>query len=126
MHYRTWATRDGRIVGETIQILGDAGAYPLLSPRVLFAGAVTANGPYDIPNARVQARAVFTNNVPTSAMRGFGAMQVVIAYESQMDRVAAALDLSPAEVRARNFLHQGSLLATEETVDTPVAVEETM
>lgn len=126
MRYRTGATRDGRVIGQDIEILGDAGAYPLLSPRVLFAGAVTANGPYDIPNARVQATAVFTNNVPTSAMRGFGAMQVVMAYESQMDGVAEALGLSPAEVRSANFLREGSLLVTEEAIETPVAIEETM
>jgi CO/xanthine dehydrogenase Mo-binding subunit len=126
MHYRTGATSDGRVIAQDIKILGDAGAYPLLSPRVLFAGAVTANGPYDIPNARVQATAVFTNNVPTSAMRGFGAMQVVIAYESQMDRVAEALGLSPTDVRSVNFLREGSLLVTEEVIDTPVAIEETM
>jgi CO/xanthine dehydrogenase Mo-binding subunit len=126
MRYRTGATRDGRVIGQDVQILGDAGAYPLLSSRVLFAAAVTANGPYDIPNARVQSTAVFTNNVPTSAMRGFGAMQVVIAYESQMDRVAEALGLSPADVRATNFLHEGSQLVTEEAIDMPVAVEETM
>jgi CO/xanthine dehydrogenase Mo-binding subunit len=126
MRYRTGATRDGRVIAQDIQILGDAGAYPLLSPRVLFAGAVTANGPYDIPNARVQATAVFTNNVPTSAMRGFGAMQVVMAYESQMDGIAEALGLSPADVRSVNFLREGSLLVTEEAIDTPVAVEETM
>jgi CO/xanthine dehydrogenase Mo-binding subunit len=126
MRYRTGATRDGRVIAQDIRILGDAGAYPLLSPRVLFAGAVTANGPYDIPNARVQATAVFTNNVPTSAMRGFGAMQVVIAYESQMDRVAEALGLPPADVRSVNFLREGSRLVTEEAIDTPVAIEETM
>jgi nicotinate dehydrogenase large molybdopterin subunit len=126
MRYRTGATREGRVIAQDVQILGDAGAYPLLSPRVLFAAAVTANGPYDIPNARVQSTAVFTNNVPTSAMRGFGAMQVVIGYESQMDRLASALGLSPADVRSANFLHQGSQLVTEETIDTQVAAEETM
>jgi CO/xanthine dehydrogenase Mo-binding subunit len=126
MRYRSGATRDGRVIAQDIQILGDAGAYPLLSPRVLFAAAVTANGPYDIPNARVQSVAAFTNNVPTSAMRGFGAMQVVIAYESQMDRVADAVGLPPDELRARNFLHQGSQLVTEEAIDTPVAIQATM
>jgi CO/xanthine dehydrogenase Mo-binding subunit len=53
-------------------------------------------------------------------------MQVVIAYESQMDRVAEALGLSPADVRSTNFLREGSLLVTEEVIDTPVAIEETM
>ena len=126
MSYRTGARRDGRVIAQDIEILADAGAYPLLSPRVLFAAAVTAVGPYDVPNARVQATAAFTNNVPTSAMRGFGAMQVVLAYESQMDRVAEALSLPPADVRSTNFVREGSLLVTEEAIETPVAVEETM
>ena len=91
MRYKTGVTADGRILGQDIDILGDAGAYPLLSERVLFAAGVTACGPYDIANVRVRARAAFTNNVPTSAFRGFGAMQVTFAYESQIERVAEAV-----------------------------------
>lgn len=126
MRYRTGASADGRIVGETILIVGDAGAYPLLSPRVLFAGAVTAAGPYDVPNVRVESTAVFTNNVPTSAMRGFGAMQVVFGYESQMDLLADRLGISRRELRERNFLRQGGQLPTHERLDTYVAASETL
>jgi CO/xanthine dehydrogenase Mo-binding subunit len=126
MYYRTGVMSDGRIVGETVRIVGDAGAYPLLSPRVLFAGAVTAAGPYDVPNVRVESTAVFTNNVPTSAMRGFGAMQVVFGYESQMDRLADQLGLSRTEIRERNFIKKGGQLPTHEQLDTYVAVRETL
>ncbi len=122
MHYRTAATRTGEIVAQDIRIVGDAGAYPLLSPRVLFAAGVTACGPYRTPNATIESVAAFTNNVPTSAFRGFGAMQVVLAYESQMDRIADALGLSRTEVRERNFLRQGDLLPTGEETETAVAV----
>lgn len=124
MRYRTGATRDGEIVAQQVEITGDAGAYPLLSPRVLFAAAVTAAGPYRVPNADISSRAVFTNNVPTSAMRGFGAMQVTFAYESQMDRVAEATGLSPQEVRRINYLRQGDTLPTGERVQTYPALEE--
>lgn len=126
MHYRTGADAQGRLVAQSIRILGDAGAYPLLSPRILFAGAVVANGPYRIPNTSVEATAVFTNNVPTSAMRGFGAMQVVFAYESQMDRLADALGLSRDEIRRRNFLRRGDPLPTDEPIDTDVAADATL
>jgi CO/xanthine dehydrogenase Mo-binding subunit len=126
MRYRTGVTGDGRIVAQDVRIVGDGGAYPLLSARVLFAAGVTACGPYRVPNVRVEAVAAFTNNVPASAFRGFGAMQVVLGYESQMDRVAAALGLSRAEVRTRNFLRQGDLLPTGEQAETVVAVEACM
>jgi nicotinate dehydrogenase large molybdopterin subunit len=124
MRYRTAADRDGTILAQQIEITGDAGAYPMLSPRVLFAGAVTAAGPYRTPNVDIQSAAVFTNNVPTSAMRGFGAMQVVLGYESQMDRLAEATGLTPEEVRARNHLAQGDLLPTGEALGTYPALRE--
>jgi CO/xanthine dehydrogenase Mo-binding subunit len=124
MHYRTGVRADGRIVAQDIRILGDAGAYPLLSSRVLFAAAVNATGPYRVADARVESVAVFTNTVPTSAMRGFGAMQVVFAYESQMNRIAELLDLDPAEVRRRNFVVRGDRRVTGEELDTEPGVRE--
>jgi CO/xanthine dehydrogenase Mo-binding subunit len=126
MRYRTAIDGEGRILAQDIDIVGDAGAYPYLSPRVLFAGAVTAAGPYRVDHVRIRARAVFTNNVPNSAFRGFGAMQVVFGYESQMDRIASTLGLSRQEVRLRNFLAPGDLLPTGEPVPTVPAVESTM
>jgi CO/xanthine dehydrogenase Mo-binding subunit len=124
MRYRTGAGRDGRLVAQEITLLGDAGPYPLLSPRVLFAALVVGCGPYRVPNVRIDAKAVLTNNVPSSAMRGFGAMQVTFAYESQMDALAARLGLAPEELRARNFLQKGDRLPTGETVETYVALPE--
>jgi CO/xanthine dehydrogenase Mo-binding subunit len=126
MHYRTGVADDGTIVAQDVRIVGDAGAYPLLSSRVLFAAGVNSTGPYRTANARVESTAVFTNSVPTSAMRGFGAMQVVFAYESQMDRIAESLGLDPAEVRERNFVRQGDPRVTGETIDTGVGVGECM
>jgi nicotinate dehydrogenase large molybdopterin subunit len=124
MRYRTGVRRDGTIVAQDVDIVGDAGAYPCLSPRVLFAGCVTASGPYRVPNVRHRASAVFTNNVPTSAFRGFGAMQVTFGYEQQMDRVAELLGLPPQVVRERNFLAKGDAIPTGERLDTVVAAGE--
>jgi CO/xanthine dehydrogenase Mo-binding subunit len=126
MRYRTGVRNDGTIVCQEVDIVGDAGAYPCLSARVLFAGAALATGPYRTPNAFVRARAVFTNNVPTSAFRGFGAMQVVLGYESQMDLIAERLGLSRAEVRERNFLAKGDIIPTGEKLSTSVEVAESM
>ncbi len=124
MRYRTGAMRDGTIVAQDIRIVGDAGAYPLLSSRVLFAAAVNATGPYRFRSARVESIAAFTNSVPTSAMRGFGAMQVVFAYESQLDRLADELGMDRVEVRERNFVSRGDVRATGEEIDTGVGVGE--
>ncbi len=126
MRYRTGASRDGLITAQQVEILGDAGAYPNLSPRVLFAAAACACGPYRVPNASITSSAVFTNNVPSSAFRGFGAMQVVLGYEAQMDLLAERLGLPRTELRERNFLAKGDLLPTGERLGTCVEAGQTM
>jgi len=126
MRYKTGVTSDGTITAQEVEILGDAGAYPYLSPRVLFAGAATACGPYRAPNAHITSKAIFTNNVPSSAFRGFGAMQVVLGYEAQMDRIAERLGLPRTVVRERNFLEKGDLLPSGEPVATLAATKESM
>jgi CO/xanthine dehydrogenase Mo-binding subunit len=126
MRYRTGASRDGTITAQQVEILGDAGAYPNLSPRVLFAAAACACGPYRVPDVSITSAAVFTNNVPASAFRGFGAMQIVLGYESQIDELAARLGLARELVRERNFLAKGDLLPTGETLGTCVEVGQTM
>src|SRR3989441_7522107 len=88
LRYRTGANAHGEIVAQQIELLADAGAYAYLSALVLLYSTVTAAGPYPVPAVEVQARVAYTNNPPTSAMRGFGAMQTVFAYESQIDRIA--------------------------------------
>lgn len=125
MHYRTAATREGRILALDADIVGDAGAYPCLSARVLFAGAALSPGPYDVPAVRIRSRAVFTNNVPSSAFRGFGAMQVTLGYESQMDALATKVGISREEVRDLNYIRKGDLLAGGEPLTTAVLVRET-
>lgn len=124
MRYRTGAMSDGRIVAVDLDVVGDAGAYPSLSPRVLFAAGVVGCGPYRTDNVRVRSRAIMTNTVPNSAFRGFGAMQMTLGYEGQMDALARAVGLSPSEVRRRNFVRKGDLLATGEDLHTAVALPE--
>jgi nicotinate dehydrogenase large molybdopterin subunit len=126
MHYRTGVTGDGTIVAQDIKILGDAGAYPLLSSRVLFAGGVNSTGPYRCEDARMESTAVFTNTVPSSAFRGFGAMQVVFGYESQMDLIAERLGLTGEEVRERNFVERGDIRVTGEPIETEAGTRECM
>ncbi|PYM64118.1 MAG: xanthine dehydrogenase [Candidatus Rokuibacteriota bacterium] len=124
MRYRTGALATGEIVAQQIELLADAGAYAYLSALVLLYSTVTAAGPYRAPAVRVEARVAYTNNPPTSAMRGFGAMQTVFAYESQIDQIARALGLDPVEVRRVNALRRGDSLPVGQVLETHVALPE--
>jgi CO/xanthine dehydrogenase Mo-binding subunit len=124
LRYRTGAMRDGTLVAQAVDLLADSGAYAYLSALVLMYAAVAAAGPYRVPNVAVDALVVYTNNPPTSAMRGFGAMQMVLGYESQMDRLARRLEIDPVEIRVRNAIRKGDRLPIGQELDTHVAVGE--
>lgn len=125
MKYRTGATKDGKLMALEAELVSDAGAYVYLSPWVLLYSTVDATGPYDIPHVKVDACTVLTNNTFSSAFRCFGAIQVCFAYESQMDELARHLNLSPFEVRKKNYLKKGKALATGRVLDHYVAFPET-
>jgi CO/xanthine dehydrogenase Mo-binding subunit len=75
-----------------------------------------ATGAYDVPHVDVEGLAVYTNNPPCGAMRGFGAVQACFAYEAQMDKLAAALSMDPLDLRMRNALKTGSILPTGQPI----------
>src|SRR5919109_1035918 len=104
------ANRDGKLVNVRMQILLDGGAYASSSTAVTSNAASFAVGPYAVPNALIECKAVFTNNPPCGAMRGFGAVQVCFAHEGQMDKLARALELDPVELRLRNALAPGDTM----------------
>jgi CO/xanthine dehydrogenase Mo-binding subunit len=124
---RIWAehraTREGRLVCVRMRILLDGGAYASSSTAVTSNAASFAVGPYRVDNALLEATSVYTNNPPCGAMRGFGAVQTCFAAEAQMDRVAAALEIDPVELRLLNALRPGDRLPTgqEITGSLPVA-----
>ena len=117
---RTWirygATRDGRLVAADVRLLLDGGAYASSSPAVLANAATFAPGPYEVPNVRIEATVVYTNNPPCGAMRGFGAPQVCFAYESAMDALAERLRMDPVELRLQNAVRTGSILPTGQVI----------
>jgi carbon-monoxide dehydrogenase large subunit len=95
-------TRDGRLLGLRDVFTHDIGMYGALVAPVITA--CTVPGPYRIPNIHSEVRAVYTTLGPTSAVRGAGRPQGVLVMERMMDRMAEALGLDPAEVRARNLI----------------------
>ncbi len=122
--HRTAVSRDGKILGGEIEFTVDGGAYTTLSPVVLSRGAIHAGGPYYWPNIRIRAKAVATNAPPHGAFRGFGAPQSLFAMERHMDRIAAAVGLSPVEIRKRNFLKTGQTTTTGQTINEPIDLEQ--
>ncbi|HVH71781.1 MAG TPA: molybdopterin cofactor-binding domain-containing protein, partial [Candidatus Dormibacteraeota bacterium] len=118
--HRTALSKDGKILGGTIDFTIDGGAYATLSSVVLSRGAIHAGGPYYWPNVRISAKAVATNAPPHGAFRGFGAPQSLFALERHMDRIAQAVQLSPVEIRRRNFLQAGQTTTTGQTVSEPI------
>ena len=124
MHYKTGASKDGKIVALEAKIIGDAGAYASWSINVLRKSAVHATGPYEIPNVSIDSYAVFTNNPFSGAMRGFGAAQTVLAYESQMDLLAKELGITPLEIRLRNHFKVGSTTATGQVLTGSVPLDQ--
>ena len=117
---RIWAehraTREGRLVAVRMRILVDGGAYASSSTAVISNACSFAVGPYAVDNVHIDGLAVYTNNPPCGAMRGFGAVQTCFAAEAQMDKLAAALDIDAIELRLLNALEPGGTLATGQVV----------
>lgn len=124
LHYEHGATRDGRLTHVRCRIVLDGGAYASASPAVVGNAASLSVGPYAVDDVDIEALALYSNNPPCGAMRGFGAVQACFAYEAQMDKVAAELGLDPVEFRRINAMEQGTLMPTGQPVDSPAPVAE--
>ncbi|UYP20015.1 molybdopterin-dependent oxidoreductase [Rhodococcus sp. Z13] len=104
------ADADGTLTALAIDVLSDAGAYGNHSPGVMFHGCTESVAVYRCANKRVDAQAVYTNNRPSGAFRGYGLGQVIFAVESAMDELARELGMDPFELRRRNVVVPGDPL----------------
>ena len=109
---KTGVKSDGRIVAREVEVWWNGGAYADIGPRVSQKSGFTAAGPYDIENVKLDNYAVYTNEPPAGALRGFGIPQLVWAYESQSDIIAHELGIDPLDFRRRNLLRDGRPHAT--------------
>jgi CO/xanthine dehydrogenase Mo-binding subunit len=126
VRHRTGVTRDGRLVAQDIEVVMDGGAYCTLTPVVLSRGVLHAGGPYRCPNVRLRGKATRTNTPPNGAFRGFGAPQTEFAAETQLNRLAEALNISPAEIRRRNVYRLNDTTPTGQVLRESVAGEEVL
>ncbi len=116
----------GKLTAVIAKITADTGAYASLGGPVLQRACTHVAGPYHVPNADITGQAVYTNNPPAGAFRGFGVPQVCFACETNMDLLAERAGMSPWEVRYRNALEPGITMATGQIAGEDTAIKETL
>ena len=114
---------DGRLLARKITSYADSGAYSRQTPYALTKHAANAAGPYAIPNVSIDAYCVYTNNVPASAMRGFGVTMATFAIEVQMDRIAEVVGLDPWQVRFLNAYRNGDMKPHRKLAEDATLIE---
>ncbi|WP_329124757.1 xanthine dehydrogenase family protein molybdopterin-binding subunit [Streptomyces sp. NBC_01465] len=122
--YEHGATKDGKLTHLKCRIVLDGGAYASSTASVVGNAASLSVGPYVVEDVEIEAVGLYSNNPPCGAMRGFGAVQACFAYEAQMDKLAAKLDMDPVEFRQINAMSQGAVMPTGQVVDSPAPVAE--
>ncbi|MDQ6660180.1 MAG: xanthine dehydrogenase family protein molybdopterin-binding subunit [Chloroflexota bacterium] len=118
---RWGAQKDGRITAIEAEVIADGGAYASTSVEVVKVATVFASGCYEVPNIAVDGYAVYTNNIPCGAFRGFGAPQAQFASEIMVTRLAEALGIDPIEIRRRNIYREGSIEPTQQPLPPGVS-----
>jgi xanthine dehydrogenase molybdenum-binding subunit len=126
MHFTAGCDAEGRITAVKARMLGDSGAYASVGGKVLERAAGHACGPYRVPHVDVEAVAVYTNNPPCGAMRGFGANQAAFAIEGCVDLLAAKVGLDGWQMRRLNALETGDAFSTGQVLDVAVGVGRTL
>ena len=121
---RIGARKDGTLTAVQATLYGDAGAYASLSEKVLTRATTHATGPYEAPNVKVDCFAMYTNNAPSGAFRGFGVTQSCFAVESTMDILADELGIDAVELRHRNALTVGRTTSTGQVLRESAGLRE--
>lgn len=118
------AKKNGRLVACETELYGDTGAYASLGEKVMTRATTHSAGPYNIEHVRADCYAMYTNNPPAGAFRGFGVTQSAFAVESMMDMLAEKLNIDRIELRRINALHVGSVTNTGQELKESVGLME--
>ena len=116
------AKKDGRLTAVETELYGDTGAYASLGEKVMTRATTHSAGPYEAPHVRADCYAMYTNNPPAGAFRGFGVTQSAFAVETMMDMLAEKLGLDRVELRRRNALRPGSVTNTGQVLRESVGL----
>ncbi|MDZ7293011.1 MAG: selenium-dependent xanthine dehydrogenase [candidate division KSB1 bacterium] len=126
MTYTVGCDKDGHLLAVKARMVGDKGAYASVGAKVLERAAGHATGPYRVPNVDVEALAVYTNNPPCGAMRGFGVPQAAFAIEGMLDILAEKVGIDGWEMRWRNVLEVGDAWCSGQILEKSVGIKKTL
>jgi xanthine dehydrogenase molybdenum-binding subunit len=126
LDYTVGCDAEGRLTAVRARIVGDTGAYASVGDKVLERAAGHACGAYRVPNVDVEATAVYTNNPPCGAMRGFGVNQATFAMEGVLDLLAERVGIDGWEIRWRNALDVGDRFGTGQRLGPGVGLRRTL
>ncbi len=127
VYYKMGLSGTGEIIAVACKIIADGGAYCSVTPWVTWRSTVQCCGPYRVENVHCDTWGVYTNNVVSGAMRGFGSPQMNFVVESIIEEAAEKLGMSAIEVRRRNLVRQGSVTITGQKLDGhTVAMEQVL
>ena len=118
------ATRQGQLTAAQTELYGDTGAYASLGDKVMTRATTHSSGPYEVDAVRADCFAMYTNNPPSGAFRGFGVTQSAFAIESAIDMLAEQLEMNPIEFRRQNALQVGSITNTSQHLRESVGLLE--
>ncbi len=126
LEYTAGCDDEGHLLAVRARIVGDTGAYASVGDKVLERACGHSCGPYRVPNVDVETRAVYTNNPPCGAMRGFGSNQANFAIEGIMDLLAEAVGIDGWEIRWRNAVDVGDTFGTGQKLGPGVGIRKTL
>ncbi len=115
--YKMGVTKDGIIRAVEVKVVADAGAYCSVTPWVTWRSTVQCCGPYVVPHVHCDVYGVYTNNVFTGAMRGFGSPQMNFVVEQMVEIAAERVGISAVKLRRRNMVRQGSTTITGQKLE---------
>jgi len=124
--YKIGCDEQGHLTAVQARIIGDKGAYASVGAKVLERAGGHCTGPYRVPAIDMESLAVYTNNPPCGAMRGFGANQAAFAIEGLLDRLAEKVGIDAYDMRDRNILEQNEAFATGQILDKPFGLRKTL
>jgi len=126
MDYKVGCDKQGKLTAVKARMVGDTGAYASVGMKVLERSAGHATGAYYIPVVDVESRAVYTNNIPNGAMRGFGANQATFAIESLVDDLCDKGGFDRWQFRYDNAIREGLTTATGQIIKGGAGVQKSL
>lgn len=123
MTYTLGCDENGKLTALKARIVGDTGAYASVGDKVLQRACGHSASAYEVPNVAVESHAVYTNNPPCGAMRGFGSNQANFAMEGCMDRLAEKVGIDGWDIRYTNALDVGGVFATGQVIGEGIGLK---